>query len=96
MLFRSLSIVPFNLLNAAAAMTSIRLWHFIIANLVGLIPSAFFYGYGTKILLDPNASKTSMALIIGLALLILVTPLVFRQALKGRRRRIQQHAQKTF
>lgn len=96
LLLRTLSIVPFNLLNAAAAMTSIRLWHFVIANLVGIIPSAFFYGYGTQILLDPNASKSTLILIIGLAVVIMATPLVFRQALKGRRRRIQQHARKTF
>lgn len=96
LLLRTLSIVPFNLLNGAAAMTSIRLRDFIIANLVGIIPSAFFYGYGTKILLDPNASKLTLAAIVGLAVLILVTPLVFRQALKSRRRRIQKHAQKSF
>ncbi len=96
LLLRTLSIVPFNLLNAAAAMTSIRLRDFVIANLVGIIPSAFFYGYGTKILLDPNASKSTLFAIVGLGVLILVTPLVFRQALKGRRRRLQRHAQKTF
>ncbi|HEY9841945.1 MAG: TVP38/TMEM64 family protein [Candidatus Sericytochromatia bacterium] len=85
LLVRALSIVPFNILNFACAFTSIRVRDFLLANLIGLIPSAFVYGYGLKLLLDPATPKGLLAGFVGVIALLLVTPLVFRQARKHRR-----------
>lgn len=85
LLVRASSIVPYNLLNFACAFTEIRLRDFILANLLGLIPSAFVYGFGTELLLDPNTPRGVLIGFFSLVALVMVTPLVFRQARKGRR-----------
>lgn len=85
LLVRASSIVPYNLLNFACAFTEIRLRDFILANLLGLIPSAFVYGFGTELLLDPNTPQGVLIGFFSLMALVMVTPLVFRQARKGRR-----------
>lgn len=96
LLVRTLAILPFNLLNFACAFTAIKLRHFLLANLIGLIPSAFVYGYGTRLLLDPTVSKTHLALLIGIVLLVIVPPLVFRQARRARRKAQRVRMQKAL
>jgi uncharacterized membrane protein YdjX (TVP38/TMEM64 family) len=96
LLVRGLAILPFNLLNFACAFTAIKMRHFIFANLIGLIPSAFVYGYGTQLLLDPTVSKTQLALLIGIVLLVVVPPIVFRQARRSRRKEQKKRIQKAF
>lgn len=85
LLVRALSVVPFNLLNFACAFTEIRLRDFVLANLIGLIPSAFVYAYGTKMLLDPATPVSALIAVVAGIALVLVTPLVLRQARQGRR-----------
>lgn len=96
LLVRALSIVPFNLLNFASAFTAIRLRDFLLANLVGLIPSAFVYAFGTTLLLDPNTDKVTIGVLAGVLLVLLVTPLVFRQARKSRRRQQREQMRNSF
>jgi len=96
LLVRALSVVPFNLLNFACAFTAVRLRDFVLANLIGLIPSAFVYGYGAQILLDPNVPKGILFVMVGIAALILATPLVFRQARRQRRREQRQRIHEAF
>ncbi|MGV3523548.1 MAG: TVP38/TMEM64 family protein [Candidatus Sericytochromatia bacterium] len=96
LLVRALSIVPFNLLNFVSAFTALRLRDFILANLIGLIPSAFVYGYGAKVLLDPATPKTTLVAFVAVALVLLVTPLVFRQARRQCRRDQRQRIHEAF
>lgn len=96
LLLRMLSIVPFNVLNFACAFTPIRLRDFLLANLIGLIPSAFVYGFGLKLLLDPNTPKPLLAAFVGVIALLLVTPMVFRQARKARRNRQRRRMLEAF
>jgi uncharacterized membrane protein YdjX (TVP38/TMEM64 family) len=86
LLVRAVAILPFNLLNFASAFTAIRIHHFLLANLIGLIPPALIYGYGTRILLDPKASKAELGLLIGVLLLVVVPPLIFRQSRRAQRK----------
>lgn len=96
LLVRTLAILPFNLLNFACAFTAIKLRHFILANLVGLILPGLVYGYGTRILLDPNTSKTQLAWLIGIVLLVVVPPIVFRQSRRFKRKEQKARIQKAF
>lgn len=96
LLVRTLAILPFNLLNFACAFTAIKLRHFVFANLIGLIPSAFVYGYGTQLLLDPSISKTQLAWLIGIVLLVVVPPIVFRQARRFKRKEQKTRVQKAL
>lgn len=90
LMLRALSIVPFHILNFACAFTAIRFRDFLLANLIGLIPSAFVYGFGLKLLLDPATPKPLLAALAGGIALVLVTPMVFRQARASSRRRQRQ------
>ncbi|PIW50691.1 hypothetical protein COW20_01955 [bacterium (Candidatus Blackallbacteria) CG13_big_fil_rev_8_21_14_2_50_49_14] len=96
LLMRTIAILPFNLLNFACAFTAIKLRHFIFANLIGLIPFSFICGYGTTILLDTKISKTQIAILIGIVLLVLVPPLIFRQARKAKRKEHKERIQKAY
>lgn len=96
LLMRGLAILPFNLLNFVCAFTAIKLRHFLFANLIGLIPSAFVYGYGTRLLLDPSISGTQLVFLIAIILLIIVPPLVFRQARRARRNAQRTRMQKAM
>ncbi len=96
LLVRTLAILPFNLLNFACAFTAIKLRHFVFANLIGLIPSAFVYGYGTQLLRDPSISKTQLAWLLGIVLLVVVPPIVFRQARRSRRKEQKSRIEKAF
>lgn len=87
LLVRTLSILPFNLLNVASALTGIKLRDFILASVIGLPPSAFVYGFGAKLLVDPTTPKTTLYIVVGVALIFIVTPLVFRQSRRARQRR---------
>jgi uncharacterized membrane protein YdjX (TVP38/TMEM64 family) len=96
LLVRTLAILPFNLLNFACAFTAIKLRHFVLANLIGLIPSALVYGYGTQLLRDPSISKTQLAWLVGIVLLVVVPPIVFRQARRSRRKEQKSRIEKAF
>ncbi len=85
LMVRASSLLPFNLLNFACAFTQIRFRDFVLANLLGLIPSAFVYGFGMELLLDPNTPQSVLIGFFALGTLVVITPLVFRQARKGRR-----------
>ncbi|MBF2053672.1 MAG: VTT domain-containing protein [Candidatus Sericytochromatia bacterium] len=87
LLMRLLAVVPFNLLNFACAFTAIRLRDFGLATFIGLIPVTFACNYGATLLLD---TRTPLTVLVGIALglmVLLLSPLVLRQA---RRRRQQQ------
>jgi uncharacterized membrane protein YdjX (TVP38/TMEM64 family) len=96
LLVRTLAILPFNLLNFACAFTAIKLRHFILANLVGLILPGLVYGYSAKILLDPATSKTQLAWLVGIVLLVVVPPIIFRQARRSRRKEQKSRIEKAF
>lgn len=86
LLVRALSIVPFNLLNFACAFTAVRVRDFVLANLIGLIPSAFVYGLGAQLLLDPTTPRWLLLVLVGVLLLVILVPMIFRQVRRQRQR----------
>jgi uncharacterized membrane protein YdjX (TVP38/TMEM64 family) len=91
LILRALSIMPFNLLNVTAAFTAVKFWHFLVANLIGLIPSAFVYGVGIKVLLDPALPREQLiAFVVAVALLVGI-PVVYRQYRRQKVRQQQRH-----
>jgi len=44
-LLRLMPLVPFNLLNYALGVTNIRLWHYVLASAVFMLPGCFAYTY---------------------------------------------------
>lgn len=89
LLVRSLSILPYNVFNAACAFIRVRYRDFVLSNLVGLIPAAVVYSYGTRLLLDPNTPQSLLLLFVGALALLIIVPLVFRNTRRRRRRKIK-------
>lgn len=87
LMVRALSIVPFNLLNFACAFVSIRSFDFLLANVIGLIPSAFVYGYGTLLILDPTTPRWQIIVTVVLVLLLVIVPMAFRHFRRQERQR---------
>ena len=79
LLLRTVSIVPYNLLNTISGLTELRVRDFVLANLIGLIPSAIIYGYGIKLLCAPKSSPLSLGLLMAVIILLILPPFVFKQ-----------------
>lgn len=90
LLVRSLSILPYNVFNTACAFIRVRYRDFVLSNLVGLIPAAVIYSYGTRLLLDPNTPKSLLVLFVGALATLIIVPLVFRNTRRRRRRQLKQ------
>jgi uncharacterized membrane protein YdjX (TVP38/TMEM64 family) len=91
LILRALSIMPFNLLNVTAAFTAVKFWHFVVANLIGLIPSAFVYGVGIKVLLDPTLPREQLIALVVVVALLVGIPVVYRQYRRQKVRQQQRH-----
>ena len=90
LLVRTLSILPYNVFNTACAFIRVRYRDFVFSNLVGLIPAALVYSYGTRLLLDPNTPRSLLVLIVGLLATLMIVPLVFRSTRRYRRRQLKR------
>ncbi|HUP44597.1 MAG TPA: VTT domain-containing protein [Thermoanaerobaculia bacterium] len=45
LVLRVVPILPYTLLNYVAGLSSLRLWQYVVATLIGMIPSAYIFGY---------------------------------------------------
>ncbi len=90
LLVRTLAVIPYALFNAACGLINVRYRDVFFANLVGLIPSALLYSYGTQLLLNPQAPLAPFLGFMGLLACVIVTPFVFRGARRRRRRQLQR------
>ncbi len=77
-LLRALSIVPFSMFNVACLFLQVRYRDFFLSTLLGLIPAAFLYAYGTNLILDPKTPRSTLIVFAVVALCAIVLPLIFR------------------
>lgn len=79
LLIRATSVVPFNVVNVVSAIAMIKMRHFIPATIIGLLPSAFVYAYTAKTLVSLKISNTQLGLVVSAVLLLVLTPIIYRQ-----------------
>jgi uncharacterized membrane protein YdjX (TVP38/TMEM64 family) len=72
---------PFNLLNYAFGMTKIGFWPYAVATFTFMLPACIAFIVFSSSLLDLVRGKISATLIIGIALIVLVSmiPLFYRR-----------------
>lgn len=91
LLVRALSILPYTVFNTACALVKVRYRDFFLANLVGLIPAALMYSYGTRLLLDPTTPPAVLLSFAAGAALLMATPFVLKQTRRRRRKQQRNH-----
>ena len=69
-------LVPSELVSLASGVTGVRFGAFLGATVLGMAPTAFLYASFGFAILDPNEASTRDALIVGFALLTLITGLM--------------------
>jgi uncharacterized membrane protein YdjX (TVP38/TMEM64 family)/Fe-S oxidoreductase len=78
---RLIPLFPFNLLNYAFGMTKIGFWPYAVATFICMLPACIAFIVFSSSLLDLVRGKISATLIIGIALIVLVSliPLFYRR-----------------
>jgi len=95
---RLIPVFPFNLLNYAFGMTRIRIWHYVLASWLCMLPATVAYVYTGSVARDVAAGggkATSLALEVGLALAALVVVSIAIPKLVGRWRGGEPPAENT-
>ncbi|OGQ55703.1 MAG: hypothetical protein A3J24_04985 [Deltaproteobacteria bacterium RIFCSPLOWO2_02_FULL_53_8] len=82
---RLIPLFPFNLLNYAFGLTSVKFSHYAAASFFFMIPGAVAYVVFSSSLLDAMKGRVSAELVIGIILVIIVSlaPLVYKRIKKG-------------
>ena len=88
LLLRLMPIVPFNLLNYASGLTSVRLSRYIAASIVGMAPGAFL----TTALADQadDPTGTTFLVLVGVFLVALIGSVVLGQRMRKKKQQEQQ------
>ncbi len=83
---RLIPLFPFNVLNYAFGLTSVRLSHYVAASFVFMMPAIVAYVVFSSSLLDLINGKVSKEFLIGLALVIVVSliPIIYKKKKAGR------------
>jgi len=83
---RLIPIFPFFLLNYAFGLTRISLWTYVATSFLAMLPATVAYVYFSSNILDLVQGKVSRGLVIGLALVVLVSlaPFIYKR-IKTRR-----------
>lgn len=87
LLVRLLPIFPFNGVNFAAGLTSIRFWPFVFATALGILPGTFVYQYlfaniGRRVLHPGDVTNWELVLPVALFLAFLLVATIFARRLK--------------
>lgn len=81
---RLIPIFPFNLLNYAFGLTSIRFGHYVLASFIFMLPAIIAFVVFSSSFLDLLAGKASNEFLIGIILIVIISviPIVYRK-IKG-------------
>ncbi|MBI5587925.1 MAG: TVP38/TMEM64 family protein [Deltaproteobacteria bacterium] len=87
---RLIPLFPFNFLNYAFGLTSVRFIHYVIATFIFMIPGAAAYVIFSSSILNVFKGKVSREFLIGIVLVILVSlmPFLYKR-LKGKRQNMK-------
>ncbi len=101
LLLRLSPLFPFNLLNYAFGLTNVRLWQYVLASWIGMLPGTLMYVYlgsALKSLAEVAAGAPergpleTVFFIAGLAMTIVATVVVTRVARKALNEAVAEHA----
>lgn len=81
---RLIPIFPFNLLNYAFGLTSIRFGHYVLASFIFMLPAIIAFVVFSSSFLDLLTGKASKEFLIGIILIVIISviPIVYRK-IKG-------------
>jgi uncharacterized membrane protein YdjX (TVP38/TMEM64 family) len=78
---RLIPLFPFNLLNYAFGLTSVRFTHYVVASFIFMIPGVVAFVVFSSSLLDLFKGRVSKELLIGIVLVVIVSalPLIYKK-----------------
>jgi uncharacterized membrane protein YdjX (TVP38/TMEM64 family) len=90
LILRVVPVIPYTILNYVAGLSSLRLWQYVAATILGMVPSTFIFAYFVESIIEGLIAPWTVALrAIGAGLLLAALIVVTRLAAPRVRRRLE-------
>ena len=94
LILRVVPVIPYTILNYVAGLSSLRVWQYVAATIIGMVPSTFIFAYFVESILEGIVDPRDVALrAIGAGLLLAALIIVTRLASPSVRRRLESKDQ---